>query len=213
MSIGGSLDTRLAGMTSVTTVSRLALHSILSQSVEATVRGGQVHLDGHADWPEGTKLIVTSAAPLEPAGRIDGHVIIVGFGLAGRCVADLLDHAKLSYTIIEKNPVTVETQRALGRDIREGDACDAQTLIQAGLNTAAILALTIPDEEAVLTAIALARRLRPEIHIIARTNYASQGMKASQLGANEVIKAEQAVALQFYERLSRRIRRTAGCDI
>jgi hypothetical protein len=31
-------------------------------------------------------------------------------------------------------------------------------------------------------------------------------MQAAQLGANEVIKAEQAVALQFYERLRERIR-------
>jgi hypothetical protein len=31
-------------------------------------------------------------------------------------------------------------------------------------------------------------------------------MKASQLGADEVIKAEQAVALQFYDKLSRRLR-------
>ena len=32
-------------------------------------------------------------------------------------------------------------------------------------------------------------------------------MKASQVGANDVIKAEQAVALQFYDKLSRRLRR------
>jgi hypothetical protein len=32
------------------------------------------------------------------------------------------------------------------------------------------------------------------------------GHKASQLGADDVIKAEQAVALQFYEKLSSRIR-------
>ena len=44
------------------------------------------------------------------------HVIIVGFGLAGRCVADLLTHAKIRFTIVERNPVTVATQRALGRD-------------------------------------------------------------------------------------------------
>jgi hypothetical protein len=39
------------------------------------------------------------------------------------------------------------------------------------------------DEEAVLEATSLARRLRPEIYIIARTNYSSKGMQASQLGA------------------------------
>jgi len=156
------------------------------------------------------RLVVTPVYPPPGGTKINGHVIIVGFGLAGRCVADLLDRAGMSYTIIERNPVTVETQRALGRRVVAGDASDAQTLSEAGLDRASILALTIPDEEAVLEATSLARRLRPEIYIIARTNYSSKGMQASQLGADDVIKAEQAVALQFYDRLSRRLWRVPG---
>lgn len=171
----------------------------------ATFVDNHVQLDDTPDWPEGTRLTVTPVVPLAVEGVASGHVIIVGFGLAGRCVVDLLDQSKHSYTIVEQNPVTVETQRALGRTIVQGHAASADTLIEAGLNTADILALTIPDEDAVLEATSLARRLRPDIYIIARTNYSSKGMRAAQLGADDVIKAEQAVALQFYERLSRRI--------
>ena len=175
----------------------------------ATFRGRQVSLDEQVDWPEGTRLIVKPVDPRRDCAPILGHVIIVGFGLSGRCVADLLDSAKLPYTVVERNPTTVETQRALGRKIVQGDATDANTLISAGLHDAAILALTIPDEDAVLEATSLARRLRPDIYIIARTNYSSKGMQASQLGADEVIKAEQAVALLFYDKLSQRIGRVA----
>ncbi len=184
---------------------RFVLDPTVHESRGAVYRNGQLHLDEPADWPDGTRVVVAPIGCGDAKEPIDGHVIIVGFGLPGRCVTDLLDSARRSYTIIEKNPVTVETQRALGRSIIEGDATDAATLIRAGLNTASILALTIPDEEAVLKATALARRLRPKIYIIARTNYSSQGMRASQLGADDVIKAEQAVALQFYTRLSQRI--------
>lgn len=177
-------------------------------SRRGVVRNQEIRLDNPVDWPDGSRVIVTPVCTVEARADVDGHVIIVGFGLAGRCVADLLDQARLPYTIIEKNPVTVETQRALGRNIVEGDATDTNTLMEANLTEAALLALTIPDEDAVLRATALARRLRPEIYIIARTNYSSKGMRASQLGADEVIKAEQAVAWQFYERLSRKIHRT-----
>ena len=180
------------------------------RSCGATYRDGQVRLDEPADWPEGLRLTVTPVYPPPGATRINGHVIIVGFGLAGRCVADLLDSSGMPYTIIEQNLVTVETQKALGRRVIAGNASDAQTLTEAGLNTASILALTIPDEDAVLAAISLARRLRPEIYIIARTTYSSKGMQASQLGADDVVKAEQAVALQFYDRLSRRLWRVSG---
>jgi CPA2 family monovalent cation:H+ antiporter-2 len=177
------------------------------QSVGGVFENGQIHLDEGAVWPDGTRLLVTPVMPLMEPVAMEGGVIIVGFGLAGRCVADLLDQAHLSYTIIERNPVTVETQRALGREIIQGNSSDTDTLVEAGLNTASMLALTIPDEKAVLETVSLARRLRPKIYIIARTNYSSQGMKASQLGADDVIKAEQAVALQFYEKLSSRIRK------
>ncbi len=180
-------------------------------TVGATFRDGHVELDESQDWPQGLRLQVVPVYPRPAEGLLAGHVIIVGFGLAGRCVADLLDRVKVPYVIVERNPITVETQTALGRRVLSGNAATPETLIEAGLYSASILALTIPDEDAVLKATALARRLHPEIYIIARTNYASQGMRASQLGANEVIKAEQAVALQFYDRLSAQLGRlTAG---
>lgn len=184
---------------------RFALDAEATSFVGATFRGGKIVLDRAVDWSEGTRLEVHPAALTANGPKLDGHVIIVGFGLAGRCVADLLDHAGLPYTILEKNQVTVDTQRALGRRAVVGAAADSRSLLEAGLTTAAILALTIPDEEAVLLATSIARRLRPEVYIIARTNYSSKGMQASQLGADDVIKAEQAVAIQFYERLSRKL--------
>lgn len=179
--------------------------STSSDSVSAIYRDGSVRFKNDPGWPDGTPLVVAPVVPLRPVGDLPGHVIVAGFGLAGRFVVDLLDHAKLSFTIIERNPVTVETQKALGRNIIEADVTDSKALIEAGLSTASILALTIPDEDAVLKATSLARRLRPEIYIIARTNYSSKGMQASQLGADDVIKAEQAVALQFFDRLRRRL--------
>lgn len=180
------------------------------QSVSAQYRDGRVELQRPVDWPDGTQLIVSALPALTDRNLFDGHVIIVGFGLAGRSVADFLDTADLPYSIIERNPSTVETQRALGRRIVHGDVTESEILISAGLYDATILALTIPEEAAVLKATSIARRLRPEIYIIARTNYSSQGMKASQLGADEVIKAEQAVALQFHEKISRCVHRSAS---
>lgn len=173
-------------------------------SSEATYRDGAVHLDEPVDWPDGTRLEVLPVVRGD-FGQLSGPVIIAGFGLAGRCVADLLDQVGISYTVIERNGATVETQRALGRTMVEGDTTDRETLLRAGLHTAAILALTVPDEDAVLEATSLARQLNPDVFIIARTNYSSKGMRAAQLGADEVIKAELAVALQFYDRLRHRL--------
>ena len=169
-------------------------------SLGGTYTNGAVHLDESVDWPDGMRLEVIPVLQ-DRFGELSGPVIIAGFGLAGRCVADLLDQAGIAYTVIEENSVTIETQRALGRTMVEGDTTDRRTLMNAGIQDAALLALTVPDEDAVLEATSLARKLNPDLFIIARTNYSSKGMRAAQLGANEVIKAELAVALQFYDRL------------
>ncbi len=174
------------------------------RTYRAVYRNHQLTLEDPVEFPEGTRF---DLIPLfvDHEVVVKGHVIIAGFGLAGRHVADLIEATGLRYTVIEQNPVTVETQRALGRSIILGDVTDPDTLIRAGVHDADILALTIPNEDAVLAGTSLARRLRPDIYIIARTFYSSKGMRASQLGADEVVKAEQAVALQFYDKLRLRL--------
>ena len=169
-------------------------------------KDGVVRLSANVSWADGTRVAVRVAdlAPTEPGKKL-GKVIVAGFGLSGRWIADIFDRHEIEYVVVEKNPETVKAQRKLGRAVIEGDISEEETLRQAGIDKASILALTVPDERAVLDATRLARSLKPGIYIVARTLYSSSGMRASQLGADEVIKAEQAVARQFYEMLLRKI--------
>lgn len=169
-------------------------------------RHGQVELNASCDWPQGARVLVRLASDSSQTDILDwGDVIIAGFGLAGRCVADFVQPAARRCVVVERNPVTVATQRALGRNVVEGDISEKAVLLEAGIRDASVLALTIPDEAAVLRATELARSLNSEIYIIVRTTYASCGMKAAQLGADDVVKSEQAVAMQFYEKLRHRL--------
>lgn len=168
--------------------------------------GGQIRLAARTDWADGTPVLVRVAnlTPDDAARRL-GTVIVAGFGLAGRWVADIFDRHGIKYVIVEENEETVASQTKLGRCIVHGDISAESTLRQAGIETASILVLTIPDEEAVLRATKTAREIRPDIHIVARTTHASAGIQATQCGANDVIKAEQVVARHFYEMLLRRV--------
>ncbi|MCG3137713.1 MAG: Glutathione-regulated potassium-efflux system protein KefC [Phycisphaerae bacterium] len=157
-------------------------------------------------WAEGVQVEVRLTTATSHAPDVElGLVIIAGFGLAGRWVADIFDRHKIDYVVVEKNPDTVQRQQLLGRRVILGDISDPSTLQQANILEADILALTIPDEEAVLRATELARRLNPRIYIVARTQYTSAGMEATQLGADAVVKAEQAVAHRFYELLLHKV--------
>ena len=76
----------------------------IENTCTAIFRNGTVQLAEQVDWPEGQRLVVMPvAAPPSPI-KLTGHVIIVGFGLAGRCVADLLDSVGVPYVIIEMPP-------------------------------------------------------------------------------------------------------------
>ncbi len=132
---------------------------------------------------------------------MENHAIIAGFGVAGRFVAEYLQARGIGYVVIDQNPHTCDTQRCLGVKIIQGDVCDEAVLRAAGIDTALVLALAIPDERAAVRATEIANHLRPEIHIIAATRYTSTGLKALKKGADEIIVAEQAVAREFYRRI------------
>ncbi|MCG8408825.1 MAG: NAD-binding protein [Phycisphaerales bacterium] len=132
---------------------------------------------------------------------MENHVIIAGFGVGGRFIAECLRERGIDYLVVELNPDTCDTQRTLGTAVIEGDISHESILQRAGIDTASVLALAIPDEEAALRATEIAHARRPEIHIIASTRYTSTGLQALQKGADEVIVAEQAVAQEFYRRI------------
>jgi len=133
------------------------------------------------------------------------HVIIAGFGVAGRFIAEFLGEREIEFVVVELNADTCRAQRELGVPVINGSIADSSVLEEAGIESASVLALAIPDEKAAIDATAVAHELRPEIHIIAATRYTSSGFRALQNGADEVVVAEQAVAREFYCRIERHL--------
>ncbi len=137
----------------------------------------------------------------------NGHVIIAGFGCGGRFIAEYLQKQRTPFVLVELNRETVSTQCELGVEAIYGNIADANVLRQAGIERAAVLALTVPDEVAALEATEAARRINPDVHIITGARHTSAGMKARQCGANDVIVAEQVVGYEFHRRIAEFISR------
>jgi voltage-gated potassium channel Kch len=139
-----------------------------------------------------------AAAPAPPAME----VIIVGFGLPGRFVAEILDARKLPYCVIELNPTNAASIAACKKHVVCGDARDPDLLRQAGIESARFLAVTLPDERVVIEVLHIARGINPNIRMMARCNYTSSGLKAEKAGAFAVVIEEQIVALEFAKLIS-----------
>ena len=131
------------------------------------------------------------------------RVIIAGYGIPGRFVAENCDKHGIPYVVIERNPTVVLRCQSAGTRIIEGDSRDAQTLRDAGIEGSSDIVITLPDDIAVLDTIATARRLNPSIRIIARATFVSGGMEAAKRGADDVVVAEQVVAEAFVREISK----------
>ena len=148
---------------------------------------------------------MSEATSPSPAS-LTGHVIIAGYGIVGRCVAETLCTRNVPFCIVELNPATV-SRLAYGRaPIIKGDIRKPEVLREAGLDRAVALALAMPDEQQTLEALKVARELRPDVQIIARCTFSSAGLQASKLGATAVVVAEQVVAREFAQLLQKSIR-------
>lgn len=134
----------------------------------------------------------------------ENHVIIVGFGVNGRNVAAAASSSAIPYRIIEVNPETVRKEKLKGESILYGDAAQKAVLEHAGILTAKSVVVTVGDPASARRIIEAARRLNPEVHIIARTHFLSELDKFYAAGADEVISDEFESSIELFTRVLHR---------
>ncbi|WP_340818950.1 cation:proton antiporter [Methanolobus sp. WCC4] len=133
--------------------------------------------------------------------KIKDHLIIVGYGFNGRTLSHAARNADIPYVIIETNPETVRQEKKKGEHIHYGDASHEAVLKSANIDSARILIVGISDLVATRKIINMAKSLKPDIYIIARTRYLSEMKKLHELGADEVIPEEYETSVEIFVRL------------
>ncbi len=126
-------------------------------------------------------------------------VVIGGYGLAGRALAQACVDAGISYRIVDLNPVSVSAAQALGIPIELGDIGRRAVLEKAGLHRARCLALTVNDRTAATRAATTAKLLRPDLRVIVRVRYASEEQAMREAGADEVVVEEREATERIKE--------------
>jgi CPA2 family monovalent cation:H+ antiporter-2 len=134
---------------------------------------------------------------------LEGHVIIVGYGLNGRNVARVLTGNSIPFLAIEANHLTVRTERKKGVRILSGDASRPEILEHAHIGTARIMVVAISDAAATRRIVAQARSMNRTLHLIVRTRYIIEMEPLYALGANEVIPEEFETSVEIFSRVLR----------
>lgn len=99
------------------------------------------------------------------------HVVIIGYGVSGRLLADSLEASGREHLVIELNAEVVRRLRGTGVPISYGDASSVEVLQHAHLERAAALVVTIADPTATPRIVAAARALSAELPILVRARY------------------------------------------
>lgn len=134
----------------------------------------------------------------------ENHVIIIGFGINGRNVGIAAQKASIPYLIIEINPETVRHEKLKGEPIIYGDAAQKSVLEHAGIRAAKSVVVTAGDPVSARRVIEAARRLNPNVHIIARTHFLNEIDGFYAIGADEVISDEFESSIELFSRVLNR---------
>ena len=135
------------------------------------------------------------------ASDLHNHVVIAGYGLNGRNLAQVLGELEVPYTIIEHNAHCVRQARAGGEHILYGDAARRKLLDLAGIETARVFVLTISDSHAARRAVSLARSMNKELYIVARARRIAEITDLERLGANEVVPEDLETGIEIFARV------------
>jgi CPA2 family monovalent cation:H+ antiporter-2 len=120
--------------------------------------------------------------------------VVVGYGPAGKSVAEVLSGKGLSPVVIDLNVDTVNRLNAKGKWAVFGDASKRDILIAAGIERAGHLILTVPAIGEVAATAAMARSLNPDIRILARARFLEENTLLRKAGVTAAVFEEGEVA-------------------
>jgi voltage-gated potassium channel len=124
---------------------------------------------------------------LRMLSQLSNHIIVCGYGRVGRQVAHELQAEGLPFVVIDNNSEKIEHIRTAEYLALHGNAADETSLKQGGIERAqGLVAAANTDAENVFIVLT-ARSLRPDLLIVARSNYEESEPKLLRAGANRVI--------------------------
>ncbi|MBS9717857.1 cation:proton antiporter [Pseudohalocynthiibacter aestuariivivens] len=115
-------------------------------------------------------------------------IIIAGVGRFGQVVNRMVQLAGKKTTVLDHDLGTIEVMRKFGVKGFFGDPTRPELLHAAGLKEAKVLVVAVDDPKAATKLVQLARRERPDLHIIARAHDRIHTYELYRAGANDIVR-------------------------
>jgi CPA2 family monovalent cation:H+ antiporter-2 len=148
----------------------------------------------------GRREAAQAARHFEPlATEREPRVLIVGYGRVGRLVGEMLTRHDRTWRAVDRDPRVVEAARREGFEVFVGDASRPELLNRVGLDGAPALVVTMDAPEVAEAVAAAARRLRPELVIVARARDERHAARLYALGVTDAVPETVEASLQLSE--------------
>jgi CPA2 family monovalent cation:H+ antiporter-2 len=145
------------------------------------------------------RALAAEALVAPPGDEAGGRVIIVGYGRVGTLIGEMLDVHKIPFIAVDVDPTLIARERREGKPVYYGDASREEFLRRCGIETARALVVTMDKPSANEAVIAAARRVRPDIILIARARDAAQAGSLYKLGVTDAVPETIEASLQLSE--------------
>ena len=121
---------------------------------------------------------------------LSGHVIIAGYGDAGRRLARVLATRGVPYIVVTLSPDGAREAETEGLRVLRGNYARQHELTLAGAREASMLVIADDDIETTRRVVSAVRAINPGLRILARTRFESEIEELREVGAADVIAEE-----------------------
>lgn len=143
---------------------------------------------------------------------LEAQVVLVGFGPAGRAVAEQLRNEKTPFVVIERKSRLASKAEALGFDAIIGDATRIDVLKRAGVVKAKAVGVTVPDPGVAQQIIAQSHALAGGAVVVTRSRYQRHSEDLYAAGATFVSDEEVLVGLEVASELKKALHMAKSSD-
>ncbi|MBW1877188.1 MAG: cation:proton antiporter [Deltaproteobacteria bacterium] len=163
----------------------------LGLSVGPHLAAGAGHLGPLTRWLD------VRGAKEETDTERSGHVIVAGYGVAGRAIASAMRTAGVPCLVVDLNPSNVRRAVREGAEAVYGDVTSHEVLEHLQVKHASCMMLAISDPNANEQAVRAIRKVAPDLPLGVRALYASDVGLLREAGATEVFSAEISTAIEM----------------
>jgi len=135
-------------------------------------------------------------------------VLVIGFGPAGRAVAEQVREGGARVLVLDLNPHGATSARQLGFAAVLGDGQHEEILLRAGVREARCVVVTVPTPSVAINIVRLARIIAPGSAVVVRSRYNRYCSELGDAGAHVVHDEETQVGIQ----MSASVLKTLGAD-